>query len=32
MSTKVVRPEMRRVTVTLPKDLLNRLDMAVPRR
>jgi predicted transcriptional regulator len=32
MSTKVASPEMRRVTVTLPEDLLNRLDMAVPRR
>lgn len=32
MSTKVVSPEMRKVTVILPEDLLNRLDMAVPRR
>lgn len=32
MSTKVASPEMRKVTVTLPEDLLNRLDMAVPRR
>ena len=32
MSTKVASPEMRKVTVTLPEELLNRLDLAVPRR
>jgi len=32
MSTRVVSPEMRKVTVALPEDLLNCLDMAVPRR
>ena len=32
MSTKVTSPEMRKLTVTLPEELLNRLDVAVPRR
>ena len=32
MSTKITSPEMRKVTLTLPEELLNRLDVAVPRR